>query len=377
MELALPKNDRKKYYIGDTAKTLWKNASFVFFSDLSKEEVQRKIRTKFPKIGKIVLKNGKHKVEEEENKIISLPTIMKLYSYQEDIAFAIYGCKDLLKEESSFMVENIVKNDIYDFQPCYFVRMTEKSVPAEYVVSRLKANSILGDNFIIFKDYLKASLFVRTFAKKSLYILIKRREKTEWEKCSKEDFRGMLLNNPVIFEDYEYQTFGKKSQMESFIGEYKESLNVATNGYEIFVDGSCVPSRKKYSWAFVVYYKGQEIYFDKGHEEREQHLKHGSQVGEFLAMIHAVNYVLETGIKNVVINYDNINNFNCMNSLIIHKETDIFAKYYDFMKEKNRILQKRGVNIAYQHVKAHSGNKGNERADLLAKRAIKEADYFF
>lgn len=66
-----------------------------------------------------------------------------------------------------------------------------------------------------------------------------------------------------------------------------------------------------------------------------------------------------------------------MNSLIKHKETDIFAKYYDFMKEKNRILQKRGVNIAYQHVKAHSGNKGNERADLLAKRAIKEADYFF
>ena len=244
MELALPKNDRKQYYIGDTAKTLWKNASFVFFSDLSKEEVQRKIKTKFPKIGKIILKNGKHKVTEEENKIISLPTVMKLYSYQEDIAFAIYGCKDLLKEESSFMVENIVKNDIYDFQPCYFVRMTEKSVPAEYVVSRLKANSILGDNFIIFKDYLKASLFVRTFAKKSLYILIKRREKTEWEKCSKEDFREMLLNNPVIFEDYEYQTFGKKSQMESFIGEYKESLNVATNGYEIFVDGSCVPAGK-------------------------------------------------------------------------------------------------------------------------------------
>lgn len=46
MELALPKNDRKQYYIGDTAKTLWKNASFVFFSDLSKEEVQRKIKTK-------------------------------------------------------------------------------------------------------------------------------------------------------------------------------------------------------------------------------------------------------------------------------------------------------------------------------------------
>ena len=94
-------------------------------------------------------------------------------------------------------------------------------------------------------------------------------------------------------------------------------------------------------------------------------------------MIHAINYIMNNNIKDVIVHYDNTNNFNCMNFLVKNKETEIFAKYYSFMKEKNRILQKRGVNVLYKHVKAHSGNKGNERADLLAKRAIKEADYFF
>ena len=86
--------------------------------------------------------------------------------------------------------------------------------------------------------------------------------------------------------------------------------------------------------------------------------------GEIEAAKIAMNYCIDNNINNLILyfDYEGIEKW-CLGLWKTNKEgTTKYKKFYDNIKDK--------LNVEFVKVKAHSGNKYNDEADKLAKKAI-------
>lgn len=176
-----------------------------------------------------------------------------------------------------------------------------------------------------------------------------------WDECRAE------VNG---FSGAEYKSFTSYSDAVSYIGgqvslfdEPKENAAVA------YVDGSYNIRTRQFAYGAVIFHDGNEYTFSESFSDPELAAMR-NVAGEIKGAQKAMSYCVENGIPALEIYYDyeGIEKW-CTGAWKANKTGTI--AYRDFFKEASK-----SVNISFNKVKGHSGDKYNDMADKLAKEAL-------
>ncbi|MBE5922566.1 MAG: reverse transcriptase-like protein [Lachnospiraceae bacterium] len=130
-----------------------------------------------------------------------------------------------------------------------------------------------------------------------------------------------------------------------------------------YVDGSYNAETCEFSYGMVFLWNGQELHFSEKPENQE--LRDMRNVaGEICGSMAAMHYAIENGISSITIyhDYEGIAKW-CTGVWEAKKPGTIeYRKYYEAIKEE--------LEVKFIKVKGHSGDKYNDMADELAKKAV-------
>lgn len=177
-----------------------------------------------------------------------------------------------------------------------------------------------------------------------------------WDEC-KSQVNG--------FSGAEYKSFLTMDEAKEYVyGKQEIVIRDESNLVEAYVDGSYEHCIREYGSGVVILKNGevQKTYSEKGNEESLVTMR--NVAGEIEAAKLAMSYCLDNNIENLVLyfDYEGIEKW-CTGVWKTNKTGTIdYKKYYDSIKDK--------LNVKFVKVKAHSGDKYNEEADKLAKKAI-------
>lgn len=177
-----------------------------------------------------------------------------------------------------------------------------------------------------------------------------------WDEC-KSQVNG--------FSGAEYKSFLTMDEAKEYVyGKQEIVIRDESNLVEAYVDGSYEHCIREYGSGVVILKDGevQKTYSEKGNEESLVTMR--NVAGEIEAAKLAMSYCLDNNIENLVLyfDYEGIEKW-CTGVWKTNKTGTIdYKKYYDGIKDK--------LNVKFVKVKAHSGDKYNEEADKLAKKAI-------
>lgn len=177
-----------------------------------------------------------------------------------------------------------------------------------------------------------------------------------WDEC-KSQVNG--------FSGAEYKSFLTMDEAKEYVYGKKEIvIKDESNLVEAYVDGSYEHCIREYGSGVIILKNGevQKTYSEKGNEESLVTMR--NVAGEIEAAKLAMSYCLDNNIENLILyfDYEGIEKW-CTGVWKTNKTGTIdYKKYYDSIKDK--------LNVKFVKVKAHSGDKYNEEADKLAKKAI-------
>lgn len=135
----------------------------------------------------------------------------------------------------------------------------------------------------------------------------------------------------------------------------------------IYVDGSYRDDVYSYGFVVVDVDKDVAIHEQRGRGTDVEAAKLRNVSGEMKGAMEAMVYCLNSGIKEATICYDYLGIE--MWALGLWKRNNIFTKgYYDFYQ-----CRKVRLTVHFMKIKGHSGDKWNERADILAKEGLEES----
>lgn len=178
----------------------------------------------------------------------------------------------------------------------------------------------------------------------------------DYEECRKNVFR---------FSGADYRVFKTEEEAKAYLDDCSDTAEQCRESGRAaaFVDGSYSPVTKQYAYGIVILHDGhRKLYSVKIDDQDPDHL--ACVRSELEGAAGAMRYCLDNHVENLDLYYDyqGIEMF-CTGEWKAKKETARkYKAFYDSAKES--------VNITFCKVKAHSGVRYNEMADVLAKRAI-------
>lgn len=208
-------------------------------------------------------------------------------------------------------------------------------------------------------------------AKKAYYAIYNGRSKRPlivhtWDEC-KSETQGVSCVAYKKFETEEaaLQFLLEKSRATAYPDIDKPStiIDDSDSTINIYVDGSYLSTTKEYSYGLVAVKKDKIIYEDcsQGYEEAAVIR---NVAGEILGAMKAVEWAYNQGYKQVYIHFDYLGISEWATGT--WKRNNIFTKrYHDYMQSMQDFIK-----IKFIKVKGHSGDKYNEYADKLAKKAL-------
>lgn len=176
-----------------------------------------------------------------------------------------------------------------------------------------------------------------------------------------------------------YKKFKLKSEAENFIlgsdsksllkdlaqGVFTQAANAySMEKYQAYTDGSYMDGL--YAWAFVIVYKDEVIHQDYGVGQDQNAAQTRNIAGELAAVMRACVWAKSKDLASIEIKHD-LQGVATWAKGEWKRNNEVTVKYYEFMR---KYVASGYVN--FTHVKGHSGNKYNDMADNLAKKAIQE-----
>lgn len=188
-----------------------------------------------------------------------------------------------------------------------------------------------------------------------------------WEECKK---------NIDGFSNAEYKSFGKKEDAIAYLNVDIQSNNKETKIEEevrdvetiiAYVDGSYSEEKKRYSFGCILITPSGDILRNSGSGDDPKAISTRNVAGELLGAMYAVKKATELGYKKIVIRHDYTGIAKWYSGEWRAKD-DIAKMYLNYL---NKFTNK--IEIVFEKVLAHSGDKYNEEADKLAKKELNKA----
>lgn len=129
-----------------------------------------------------------------------------------------------------------------------------------------------------------------------------------------------------------------------------------------YVDGSFNVSTNEFGYGVVMFHDNRQIHLSDSFNDEEM-ASMRNVAGEIYGSMAAMEYAIKNNVQSLTIYYDymGISKW-CTGEWKTNKKgTTLYKKYYEQAKKK--------VNISFEKVKGHSGDKYNDLADSLAKKA--------
>lgn len=191
-----------------------------------------------------------------------------------------------------------------------------------------------------------------------------------WEECKAQvlGFKGALFKKFSSKEQainyLNSNNSAKKNENLVCNGDLEEKKNSKQNNTAIaYVDGSYNKFSKEFSCGVVIFYNGKTYEISKKYNDSNL-ASMRNVAGEIKASENAMRFCLKNNIKDLKIyhDYEGIAKW-AKGDWKANKAGTI--AYRDFFREASKKM-----NISFEKVKAHSGNKFNDKADQLAKAAL-------
>lgn len=168
------------------------------------------------------------------------------------------------------------------------------------------------------------------------------------------------------FSGAAYKSFTNREEAMDFVtadSKADEDRDEKQSEAFAYVDGSYDDTTKSYSYGMVMMVKDDELHFNKKFEKDDMSDMR-NVAGEIQGSMAAMQYCLDNKIKSISIFYDyeGIEKW-CNGDWKAKKEGT--QKYVEFYKNASKY-----VDVDFIKVKGHSGDKYNDMADELAKKAL-------
>ena len=174
-----------------------------------------------------------------------------------------------------------------------------------------------------------------------------------WSECSQQITK---YNNAA------FKSFKTLEAAQEYLNAPQQEQHVKQGLPLAYIDGSFSKANGVYSWGGFIYDQGA-IYILQGTGNAADYLKYRNITGEVRGALAVMQKAIELGIPAINLFYDYAGigewaagAWKCENEL-----SQFYRRYY--LKRRNM------VNINFIHVNGHTGVKGNEIADCLAKEA--------
>lgn len=174
-----------------------------------------------------------------------------------------------------------------------------------------------------------------------------------WEECKKQ---------VTGFSNSEYKGFETLEEAQNYLN-FENTVSQTISEAVAYVDGSFLKEKSMFSYGAVLFYDDKEFQFYESFSDPEL-VGMRNVAGEIKGAEFIMRYCIDHGIKSIDLYYDyeGIEKW-CTGEWKTNKYGTMM--YREFYKKAS---QKLSVNFI--KVKGHSGNKYNDLADSLAKKAL-------
>lgn len=186
-----------------------------------------------------------------------------------------------------------------------------------------------------------------------------------WTECQAQviGFSGATYKSFLLLDDA--KAFMKSEEQQKEMKQIDGLPNVIPGEIEAvaYVDGSYDLKTKRFSCGVVMFHAGDEQHFSESFNDAEL-AEMRNVAGEIKGAERAMQYCLEREIKSLSIyhDYEGVAKW-CTGEWQAKKTgTKAYKAFYNIASEK--------MQIQFIKVKGHSGDKYNELADQLAKKAL-------
>ena len=190
---------------------------------------------------------------------------------------------------------------------------------------------------------------------------------TSWDAC-----KAQVKGYPGAV----YKSFKTHQEAQSFLDNFQPDVKPKSGNHrlspsplnvvEIWVDGSCIHNNgedMQLGWAYLIRQGEKELHRDSGNDIPSEAWQHRNVAGEIQAVLKALDWCQDHGITSATIYFDYQGLEEWVNGAWKAK-TSYTQAYVESVKSH-------GMDLQWEKVLAHSGEKYNEIVDKLARDAAR------
>lgn len=189
---------------------------------------------------------------------------------------------------------------------------------------------------------------------------------TSWDEC-----KSAISGEKGV----KYKSFSTLDEAKAYLEDsdiWKETIaNDIKKGFVVsFCDGSFDRSLKRYSYGAVIIDLNFNEHFINGYGDNEKYLSSHNVAGEVFGVLNSLDWAKKNGCKKIKIYHD----YNGLSKWVMGewKANSDIAKT---LKKEFEDNYKNEMEVVFEKVKGHSNNKYNDKADALAREALKPIKY--